>query len=326
MSRPAGRRPPNPTRRRAAPRRHSVAAQSPGASDPPSVDPPAGERLQQIMSSPAYLRADQDLGLLARDEARAIRLQLEFLKPELLLREQGVRSTIVVFGGTRIVEPAAAQRQIAAARRALTERPGDRARQHALAVAERILAKSHYYDMAREFGHLVSSTSQVSSQCEFVIVTGGGPGIMEAANRGAYDVRAKTVGLNIVLPQEQVPNPYITPDLCFQFRYFALRKMHFLLRAKALVAFPGGYGTLDELFDALCLIQTQKMPPLPVVLVGEAFWRKVFDADFLVAEGVIAPEDARIFSFAESAQEAWDRILDFWRSAGEDLFDGGRLG
>jgi hypothetical protein len=296
----------------------------PGALPKPSAeDPGAPERIRRIVSSRAYRRADLDPELLQRDELRPSRLQLEFLKPELGLTEHGVRSTIVVFGGTRILEPAAARRRVVAARLALDAEPDSAERRRALSVAERIEAKSRYYDMAREFGRLVSDACQQNPGRECVVVTGGGPGIMEAANRGAYDVGAKTVGLNITLPHEQFPNPYITPDLCFQFRYFALRKMHFLLRAKALVAFPGGYGTLDELFDALCLVQTRKIDPLPIVLVGEEYWSRVIDAQFLADEGVIAEEDTEIFCYAESAAEAWSHIVEFWRRAGEDVTKGG---
>jgi uncharacterized protein (TIGR00730 family) len=287
-------------------------------------DSEAERQIRRIVASPSYVRADFDTALLARDELRPIRLQLEFLKPELLLAEHGVRSTIVVFGGTRIVEPERARRMVAEAERELGNRPDDEGLGRRLEVAKRVLDKSHYYDMAREFGRLVSKTCQRTPQCEFVITTGGGPGIMEAANRGAFDAGSKSIGLNINLPHEQEPNPYITPDLCFQFRYFALRKMHFLRRARALVAFPGGYGTLDELSDALCLIQTRKMPPLPIVLVGEAYWRRVFDVDFLAAEGVIAPEDVDIFCYAESAPEIWQRIVAFWRARGEEVPNGER--
>jgi uncharacterized protein (TIGR00730 family) len=186
-------------------------------------------------------------------------------------------------------------------------------------VAERVLAKSRYYDVAREFGRLVSGVCQLDGRCDFVIVTGGGPGIMEAGNRGAFDVGAKSIGLNITLPHEQFPNPYISPELCFQFRYFGLRKMHFMKRAKALVAFPGGYGTFDELFEALTLIQTEKIRPRPVVLVGKEFWQSAFDAEFLAAEGVIDPEDVELFSYAETAEEIWNAILAWYRAQGEEI-------
>jgi hypothetical protein len=190
---------------------------------------------------------------------------------------------------------------------------------HRLEIAQRLLAKSHYYDVAREFGRLVGNSGPGSQRHDLVIMTGGGPGIMEAANRGAYDVGAKSIGLNIRLPREQYPNPYITPELCLRFHYFALRKLHFLLRAKALVAFPGGYGTLDEMFETLTLVQTRTIKPVPVVLVGERYWRQAFNVDFLVDEGVIDPEDRELFWFAETAQEIWDGIQHWHRVNGGSL-------
>ena len=287
---------------------------------PSEEDPNAPERVRQIMDHPSFRRADQDLDLLKRDELRPIRLQLEFLKPDLILAEHGICGTIVVLGGTRVIEPTAARHRVERARKALEQHPQIPELKHRLAVAERILAKSHYYDVARELGRLVGKAGGGPGDCRLAIVTGGGPGLMEAANRGAYDVGAKSVGLNISLPQEQYPNPYITPELCFQFRYFGLRKMHFHLRAKAMVAFPGGYGTLDELFETLCLIQTRKIKPVPVILVGERFWRHVFDIEFLAAEGTIDPEDAELFVFAETAEEIWKIISDWYAQNGESLF------
>ena len=282
-------------------------------------DPDAPERVRQIMASPSYRRADCDLDFLQRDEVRPSRLQLEFLKPEVFFEEHGVCDTIVVFGGTRIVEPAAARLRVELARQELRQNPEDSSLQRRLAVAERILAKSHYYEVARELGRIVGRAGQRELGCRLIIVTGGGPGLMEAANRGAYEVGAKSAGLNIALPHEQFPNPYITPELCFQFRYFGLRKMHFMMRAIAFIAFPGGYGTLDELFEALCLIQTRKIPPLPVVLVGEEYWRRAFDAEFLAAEGTIDPEDTELFSFAETADQTWKYIREWYEKLGEPL-------
>ncbi len=278
----------------------------------PEVDPGAPERVRKIMASPTFRRADQDLDFLQRDELRPSRLQLEFLKPELLFQEHGIESTIVVFGGTRIPEPLAAQQRVDQARQALDQYPEDLELKRQLGVAERILAKSQYYEVARDFGRVVGRAGQWTGNPHFVVMTGGGPGLMEAANRGAYEVGAKSVGLDIFLPNEQFPNPYITPELCFLFRYFALRKMHFVLRAKAFVAFPGGYGTLDELFEVLCLIQTRTIKPLPVVLVGEEYWRQVFNVDFLAAEGTIDPEDKELFIYAETAQQIWSRISDWY--------------
>lgn len=187
----------------------------------------------------------------------------------------------------------------------MARNPRDRALRRAVAIARRQLELAHFYDEAREFGRLVSSTCQINGNCEFVIVTGGGPGIMEAANRGAADVGAKSVGLNITLPREQKPNPYITPSLCFQFKYFAIRKMHFLLRAKALVAFPGGFGTLDELFETLTLRQTGKITDLTIILMGRKFWERLINWRALVEAGLIDKKDLNLFHYAETAHEAW---------------------
>lgn len=264
--------------------------------------------LRAVLRSPSYRRADRDPAFLARDELRAVRLQLELLKPELIQHEEGIRSTVVVFGSARLTEPAVARKRLAKAEAALARKPHERDRKRAVEIARRQLALAPYYDEARKFGRLVSSVCQMDGRCDYVIVTGGGPGIMEAANRGAADAGAKSMGLNITLPQEQRPNPYITPSLCFQFRYFALRKMHFLLRARALVAFPGGFGTLDELFDALTLLQTGKVIGVVVVLVGRSFWERAINWSLLVDEGLISPEDVELARYAETAQEAWDII------------------
>jgi len=259
------------------------------------------------------------LDFLNRYDLRGVRLQIDYLKAELSLEQHSIRHTIVVFGGTRIREPAAVQRQVEGLRAAQAADPTNTDVAGRLEIAQRLLAKSHYYDVAREFGRLVGNSGQGSPRHDLAIMTGGGPGIMEAANRGAYDVGAKSIGLNIHLPREQYPNPYITPDLCFRFHYFALRKLHFLLRAKALVAFPGGYGTLDEMFETLKLVQTRTIKPVPVVLVGERYWRQAFNVDFLVDEGVIDPEDRELFWFAETAQEIWDGIQHWYRVNGGSL-------
>ncbi|MFM8552035.1 MAG: TIGR00730 family Rossman fold protein [Nitrospiraceae bacterium] len=264
--------------------------------------------LEALLQSPSYRRADKDQDFLGRDELRPVRLQLELLKPELIQQDEGIRSTVVVFGSARLCEPADAQRRLIQAEEVLRQQPNDADRRRAVAVAHHQLALSKYYDEAREFGRVVSATCQLNGQCEFVVVTGGGPGIMEAANRGAADVGAKSMGLNITLPHEQRPNPYITPALCFQFRYFALRNMHFLLRAKALVAFPGGFGTMDELFEALTLLQTGTVRGITVVLVGRAFWERLINWPMLVEEGLISPEDLHLIHYAETAQETWDII------------------
>ena len=260
-------------------------------------------------SSSAYKRADSDSDFLQRDELRAVRLQLEWFKPELIQQDEGIESTIVVFGSSRLLEPQAAQAQLAKAEQDLAQSPTDTDKQQAVAIAKNQLALAPYYDEAREFGRLVSSACQLDGRCEYVVVTGGGPGIMEAGNRGAADVGAKSIGLNIALPFEQTPNPYITPSLCFQFRYFALRKMHFLNRAKALVVFPGGFGTLDELFETLTLLQTGKVKDVSVILVGKDFWDDLINWKKLVAFGLISSKDLSLFHFAETAAEAWEIIV-----------------
>ncbi|GKS56684.1 lysine decarboxylase [Nitrospira sp.] len=243
------------------------------ASVPPS--------LRAILQSSSYRRIEQDAGFLDRDEFRPIRLQLEYLKPEFTQREHDIRSTIVAFGSARLLDVEAAARQ---------------------------LELAPYYDHAREFERLVFSTYQVDGHYHDVIVTGGGPGIMEAANRGAADVGAKSIGFNITLRREQRPNPDNTPGLCFQSRYFALRKMHFMLRARALVAFPGGFGALDELVEVLTLVQTGKALGPTMSLFGRAFWEKLIDWDQLIDYGLIGPTDLGLIHFAESAEEAWDVI------------------
>ena len=260
-------------------------------------------------SSPAYKRADSDSDFLQRDELRAARLQLEWLKSELIHQDEGIESTIVVFGSARLVEPVAAQAKFTEAEKNLAQSPNDADRQQAVVIAKNQLALAPYYDEAREFSRLVSSTCQLDGRCEYVIVTGGGPGIMEAGNRGAADVGAKSIGLNIDLPFEQAPNPYITPSLCFQFRYFALRKMHFLYRAKALVVFPGGFGTMDELFETLTLLQTGKVQDIVIVLIGKDYWEDLINWKKFVAYGLISPKDLSLFHFAETAKEAWGIIM-----------------
>lgn len=266
----------------------------------------------RLKRSPAYKVAYYDDDFMSLDSSRPFRLQVEMMKAEVILQQEKIRSTIVVFGGTRIVEPKEAVAAVKKIETRLRRKPNDVSLKKQLRIARNILAKSHYYDEAREFGRLVSKESQLNHNHEFVIITGGGPGVMEAANRGAFDNGAKTIGMNITLPLEQEPNPYITPELCFQFHYFAVRKMHFMLRAKALVAFPGGFGTLDELFEALTLVQTHKLKPLPIILFGEKFWRNLIDFDYLVQEGTIAPEDVELFVFADKATDAWNYIKYFY--------------
>lgn len=275
------------------------------------MDSKARANLQRIVESPSYRLAEIDLDFLTCPELRPVRLQLELLKPEMAFVQNHVHSTIVVFGGTQIVEQQEADSRLEAARKALAQRPDDAAARRTLERAQRIAAKAGYYDQAREFARIVSTACQTNGECDYVVVTGGGPGIMEAANRGAFDVDAKSVGLNITLPEEQHPNPYITPELCFQFHYFALRKMHFLMRARALVIFPGGFGTLDELFDALTLRQVGRMQEIPIILFGHEYWKNVIDFQFMADEGVIRDEHLELISYAESAQEAWNAIVRF---------------
>jgi uncharacterized protein (TIGR00730 family) len=280
----------------------------------PTPRPTPAENLKAILKSPNYLRAYEDIGLLHRVELRPVRLQLELLKAEMLLQEHEVESTVVLFGGARIMETDAAEDRVRAAQRAADANPKDPAAVLELTVAKNLLKKSRYYDEARRFAAMVSAQCQNGGRMHYVICTGGGPGVMEAGNRGAWDVGAKSIGMNITLPHEQAPNPYITADLCFQFHYFAIRKMHLLLRAKAAVFFPGGMGTLDELFETLTLVQTVKMKPLPIVLLGEEFWNRIVDWDFLVEEGTIAPEDISLFKICDTADEAWEYICHYHKT------------
>jgi uncharacterized protein (TIGR00730 family) len=297
------------------PRREPLPGQAP---KPAEDDPQAPARVRALLASPTYRQADRDLDFLESEDTRGVRLQIDYLKAELELRRRGVEHTIVVFGSTRIREPAAAARRVAEVKDRLAATPSDAALARELAVAERLLAKSRYYDVARQLGQLVGAAS-ASMDGRVVLMTGGGPGIMEAANRGAHDRGAPSIGLNISLPTEQFPNPYMSADLCFRFHYFAMRKLHFLLRARALVAFPGGYGTFDEVFETLTLVQSRTIAPVPVVLVGEDYWRRAFDIEFLVAEGVIEEEDRDLYWYAETAEEVWQSILAWHERYGTPL-------
>ncbi len=269
------------------------------------------KNLQAILNSPSYRLADRDPDLLQKPELRPVRLQLELYKPELALATANVKSTIVLFGGTQIIEKPQAEARLERAKQKLAADPQNAQLKRAVERNERLLAKSPYYDAARKFAQIVSVDNQSYDCRDYVVVTGGGPGIMEAGNRGAADVDCKSIGLNIRLPAEQAPNPYITPELCFQFRYFALRKMHFVLRAKALVVFPGGFGTLDELFEVLTLRQTNRVQPIPIILFGREYWDHVIDFQFLADEGVISDEHVLLLSYAETPEEAWQTILRF---------------
>ncbi len=273
---------------------------------PARIFPSAQEDAEQELVSPqaryegpesAYRLAFTDVDFLLREELRPIRLQLELLKPELVQDEQGVETTIVIFGSARIVAPEVAERELVAARAG-----GDPA---AIKVASTRASMSRYYEEARKFAAIVTTRS-ASLDKPIYVVTGGGPGIMEAGNRGAHEVGGKSIGLNIVLPHEQAPNPYITPELCFQFHYFGLRKMHFLMRSIGLLCFPGGFGTLDEMFEVLTLIQTGKCRRRPILLFGREFWTRLINFDLLVETGMISPLDLQLFHYVESAEEAWN--------------------
>ena len=236
--------------------------------------------------SKTYIEADRDVDFLQHDDTRGIRLELEYLKAERVLRAHGVRHTILMLGSTRI-----------------GSRPATK--------------KAGYYAIARQFGRLAG---RAGKRYGGALMTGGGPGLMEAANRGALEAGAVSIGLNISLPRAQRPNPYLTPQLCLSFRYFALRKLHFLLRARALVAFPGGFGTFDELFETLTLVQTRKIRPMPIVLAGEAYWRKAFDMNFLVEQRVVDPRDRRLLCYADTAKDIWETIERWYRRLGEPVF------
>ena len=243
--------------------------------------------------APSYALAFADEDFLCREELRPVRLQLELLKPEMLMDEAGVNSTIVLFGGARIPEPA----------------KKDDARTQTLADL------SKYYEEARRFSKMMTAKSLETGGADDVIVTGGGPGVMEAGNRGAQEAGGRSIGLNIVLPHEQAPNPFVTPELCFNFHYFAIRKMHFLMRASAVCVFPGGFGTLDELFEALTLIQTGRMAQVPFLLFGKSFWEKIINWDALADAGTISADDLKLFRFVETAEDAM-AALDDWQDKG----------
>jgi len=262
---------------------------------------------------PSYRLAFADDDFLMQDELRHVRLQLEYLKPQLVLEQHKVDATVVVFGSARFVSPEIAASQLASAQQRLL-REGDTADvQQALQRAKRHVRTSRYYQQAQRFAELVTEHSKSCPRHALTIISGGGPGVMEAANRGAYQAGGKSIGLNIVLPHEQQPNPYITPEFCFQFHYFAIRKMHFLQRARALVAFPGGFGTLDELFETLTLLQTGKASKVPVVLFDEQFWRRLINFELLVEEGLISETDLQLIHFVDSAEQAWQLICECYQ-------------
>ncbi|GJM00610.1 MAG: lysine decarboxylase [Methyloligella sp.] len=256
--------------------------------------------VQQVPETPqttskAYSLAFDDREFMTREELRPVRLQLELLKPEMLMQEAGIESTVVLFGGARIPAPG--------------EKPSGKTKKQ----NENLSKYAKFYQVAHDFAVLCSNESAKTDHSEFVVCSGGGPGVMEAANKGASEVGAPSIGLNIVLPHEQAPNIYVTPELSFQFHYFAIRKMHFLMRAKAITAFPGGFGTMDELFETLTLIQTKRVAPMPVILFAEEFWRSIINFEALADAGTISPEDLDLFKFAETAEEGWNIIADWWK-------------
>lgn len=303
---------------------------------------PAGlrDQLQAVLDSPGYRLAEADADFLASPDLRGLRLQLEYEKIETQLRAHAIAHTIVVFGSARISDPEPIRHRLEAIGRELSrlraDDPGHVLLSSERSQLERRLVQARYYDIARRFAYLASLDANralqrdvqrqggklpgaVAAARRLVIMTGGGPGVMEAANRGAFDAGSPSVGLNISLPHEQFPNPYVTPALCMRFHYFALRKLHFMQRARALVAFPGGFGTMDELFETLTLIQTRKIAPTPVVLVGHEFWQQAINLDFLVDQAVISPEDRSLFSHAETAEEIWAKILNWYDERGTPL-------
>lgn len=276
--------------------------------------PTAGQDARSVSKPSLYAGPDSSYDLAFTDQEfllhpdlRPVRMQLELLKPEMIQREEGIESTIVVFGSARILPAEVSQARL----REAMNLPDTPERDQAVRAAQRQVDMSRYYEEARAFASMVSENS-TKLQNPIYVVTGGGPGVMEAGNRGAFEVGSKSIGLNIVLPHEQEPNPYITPRLCFQFHYFALRKMHFLMRSVALVCFPGGFGTLDELFETLTLIQTGKCRKRPILLFGRDFWTKLINFDHLVETGMISPEDLRLFHYVETADEAWATLQEVY--------------
>jgi len=278
------------------------------------------KKIETIISGPSFAVAEDDKNFICSDEARGVRLQLDYLKAEVKMQKHGIDHTIVVFGSARIVEFDEAMQKLKQIEVKLEDSPHSETLHGELKKAESMVRKSRYYDEARKFGQLVGESGKTPEDCRVTLMTGGGPGIMEAANRGALDVGAKSIGLNIELSHEQFPNPYITPELCFQFRYFGIRKLHFMQRAKALVIFPGGFGTMDELFEILTLIQTKKSPAIPIVMVGKEYWSRIINLEFLKEEDVIATHDLDMVSYVDSAQEAWDTILQWHKNHQTPLF------
>ena len=266
------------------------------------------QQSQDLLEHPSYRLAFADNDFLMQDELRHVRLQLEYLKPQLILEQNQIKATVVVFGSARFVSRQQAEQMVAEATTQLTQSPEALELQQKLKVAERQLKNSVYYEAAAEFSRIVTEHSQSCPDTSLMIISGGGPGVMEAANKGAYQAGGQSIGLNIVLPHEQKPNPYITPQFCFRFHYFAIRKMHFLQRARALVAFPGGFGTLDELFETLTLLQTGKANTVPVILSDKNFWSRLINFDLLIEEGLIKAEDMQLIQFVDTPEQAWQAI------------------
>ena len=283
-------------------------------------DPNAKQLVDALKNSNSYKIAVEDPAFMESYDARGIRLELDYLKAELAMKTHGIENTIAVFGSARIQEYQTTRVKLSEIEKKLDADPTCTITRSRFSTAQRMLEKSVFYDDARRFGSLVGQAGGGSQDCRVTIITGGGPGIMEAANRGAFDVGAKSIGLNINLPHEQFPNPYITPELCFQFHYFAIRKLHFLNRAKALVVYPGGFGTFDELFEILTLIQTKKMESIPIVLISKYFWNRAINFEFLREEGVISHNDLDIFTIVDNADEAWEYILSWYNEKGTPLF------
>ena len=267
----------------------------------------------KLTHSHAYRKAYTDPAFLSKNELRPVRLQLELLKTEMALAKHGVNATVVIFGSARVCGEDDSTSRLAELRKMALKYPSDAALRAKYITAKRLTRSAKYYEEARKLTRLVSKHGPLEGT-KLMVVTGGGPGIMEAANRGAYEAGCKSIGLNITLPQEQGPNPYISPEFCFRFHYFAVRKMHFVMRARALVAFPGGFGTMDELFEVLTLVQTGKKRRLPIILFGRKYWNDILNFKNMAKWGYISYEDLDLFKFADTAEEAWKIIVDFYKT------------
>ena len=266
------------------------------------------KNLNLIINSDSYKLAHEDIGFLSRDEMRGVRMLLEITKPDLILEANKILSTIIIFGGASITEESNTKKRVKNIKELIKKNPTSILLKRNLSRLENLLSMSHYYQSAMEFSKLASISNQNKNYNSDVIVTGGGPGIMEAANRGAFEANSKSIGLNISLPNEQIPNAFITPGLCFKFNYFALRKIHFVMRSIAAVFFPGGFGTLDELFELLTLRQTGMKTKIPIILFGREYWDKIVNFEYLADHGLIADEHLNLFKYADSASEAWEII------------------